>query len=526
MKIMKNLVILGLLFASIPSMLPMIRYYKDEIPDDPADDLILEFLQSRTKEVPSLASLCMKALLKKGLTPEEWEKLSKIDFSDPKVEEKLFNSYVHKHAVFLENIRDKEGKLLLKELSGCAPRREKIRQYLGDIEHKMTARFKCGMGNIIGVCADDKKVLITKKGDYEHPSDWRMPEVKYAYVRDAAKKTNCVSNLPLIARSHNPKGFMVVYDDMASQSYIIKNNDLDSKIALDKKFKCVPWYWWGGDWGYKTNSAWISDDDKYIVINMVDLGLDKIVQDKRFCAHYGKKLGVFDSKTGKCLHELSANDYIFASLCSKDSSLLAAFTATKVIIWNPYTGEKKGEFAHPFYDKNIYFGRILEMLTSANKENNHWRLWCEFLNDKELALSWSTDSWNDLATQKFIGLYMYDIASGKLLSKTEGWDTGVPYPIYKLVRRCLSLPALMALITLEKQYNEKAQCDEASWKMLYNSGLEPLRNLTQSRYLLPEHRPDADDVLNKLGCLSGDSKTSAEHADEYEHDEDSLCTTQ
>jgi len=523
---------LGLFLASVTSMVPMVK--KEEGPD-----------LNRAQEIPSLALLCIKCLLKKELTEKERVALEHIynaGFSDPQAKRKLEKSYAnrlaHEHAILLENMHDNKGRSLLQPLCNKLWKEKREKQENAERKRwrklwRLVPREYCeGAGyaegrNAFGACPDGQW-LAAKEEYYEHPG-WGMPEVKYVYLRNVlAGIKDRVTDMPLIAHSNNPKGFMVFYDDAQKQAYMVRNNNLTSLVPLDKKLSCVPWQTWAGGFAYKTNSAWVSDDDKYIVINMIDLSLREIVKDNRFCDHYGKRLGIFDSATGKCLNELKADDHIFASLYSKNSSLIAAFTNQKIFIWDPYTGEKKGEFEHPFHSKFIFFGDYLSGIAEANRKNNFWKLWCNFLNNNELfAVSWCTDCFNN-GTGKHTGLYIYNIASGKLLSKTKGWNTGVDYPVCMAVKKYLSFDELKALITLEKQYTEKKKLDEDAWRMLYWSKLKPLQDLTRSRYLFEEDA-ERDKFKNLVTGKADDSiyadQQSDEQAHEYAH-EDSLCSIQ
>src|ERR1700733_7047007 len=551
MKNNRNAFIIACLLSGWMNVNAMIKEdYEISFDDARADGLIVQSLQLQPKECPTLAKLCIKALLKKGLTQEEEWEVAEMRFYDPTIEKKLVNYCAREHAAFLENMRDKEGELLLKELRNCGYEkmsetdralyrnneerqvkqemvmREGIRKlFLGRNYRPSQGDKSLKRATHFGMCADDTNWLIAKKKQYNHPAGWSLPKVTYAYLSDvAANKMNLVEDLPLIARSNNPKGFMVFYDDVAKEGYIVKNNNLASRIVLNKKFTCVPWHYYNNR---KTHNTWVSGNDKYVVINIVDQPLDHISRDENLVC-YGKTLAIFDTATGTCLSELQADkgNHLFASISNQDSSLIAAFSERKVFLWNPYTGQKKGEFLHPFHSGRFIYPYIL---TCANKERNHWTLWCDFLNDKQFAMSWSTDSYNDCATARFIGLYIYDIASGKLLSKTKGTDMTIEYPIYKDVKRCLSQPELAALIALEKQYRSKQEYKLADWQLLQNSQFESIRQLCKMRYLLPEHRPDSDEdnKLSSLVCATqNDLILLDEQADEYAADEDSLCSVQ
>jgi hypothetical protein len=549
MKNNKNafIIIMGLLLASTSVNAMIKEDYEISFDNARADGLIVQSLQLKPKECPTLAKLCIKALLKKGLTQDQWERLSKIDFSDSTIEKKLIDYCVRQHAVVLENMRNKDGDLLLKELIKSAYKeknkadqqlsnerefqdrqrqrmmQERIRKlFLGRNYYPIQGNKSLKRATHFGICADNTNWLMTKKEKYNHPAGWHLPKVTYAYSSNvAANKVDLVENVPLIAHSHNPKGFMVFYDDAAKEGYIVKNNDLASRIVFNRKFTCIPWDYYN----HKVHNAWVSDNDKYVAINIIDQRLDQVAGNDHL-VYYGKTLAIFDAATGVCLSEIKADgkDRFYASIGNKDGSLIAAFSERKVFLWNPYTGKKKGEFLHPFHNGRFIYPYIL---ACANRECNHWALWCAFVNDQQFAMSWSTDSWNDGATARFIGLYIYDIASGKLLSKTKGTDMTIDYPIYKYVKRCLKLEELVALIALEKQYHGAQKYQLADWQLLQNSKFKLIQELCKTRYLLPEHRLDSEDnKFNSLVCAQENSWLSSSELLNEAHDEDSLCGVQ
>jgi hypothetical protein len=503
------------------------------IKEDDAAYGLQEKQEIEVKQVPTLLELCRR-VLKKNLHLYDLQDLESL--KNVELPEKVLNiftkSLASEYALLLEGIfaeapyelyphspynvfTNNDKSFSVKQHSTgeysftdnvLNPKKEiriRIRIPDGLVHHSM---------RYIGMTSDYRYLLVY--------INWR--ERNIIYWIDVKTGKHVYQRYDLKGKSNNDKGYIIFSD------CILKGNDFNSIITLDPKYRVME----------KGSPVWVSKKDDYFV---------GLLEDE-------KRIGVFDPTTGSCGRVLNNHNQILCFEGDKKGDQLAVFNKHSIRIWNPYTGEQTANISHKLCSiwgitsmlgRRYSFEDLVEGERDRQPLSNGWPS-KKFINlsfsAKELILSFVEQekqipehyisrglfyTYIKSGVVSYIpykSIYMWDKESGECVFKRMK-NAGDRRPVFEGLQH-LSFKELAALINLEKQYQGKQKYEFTDWKLLQNSKFESIRELCKTRYLLPEHRPDSDDVLSSLVCLSGDANGSSEYVDGDAHDEDSLCTIQ